>query len=153
MTRFNELANGLQKNHKDLVGLIASLREALNGSDLKKGQVILERIEEVAAAHFRFEKDYLYPRMRRLVFNIMDRLNCQQETVRRFIKESKVTLSRGRNAGNRLRNISETLPVVSTYLNDCNDLAILANKFGKEEERDLTQKFKEYCAGREGVAR
>ena len=43
-----------------------------------------------------------------------------------------------------LYDMSKFIPVVSQHLRDCDDLIVMADKFGREEKDELNRKLKEY---------
>ena len=145
MTNSNNLVSELRKSHEELSGLVNSFQRALGASDNKEARKILERIEDAAGRHFRFEENYLYPRMRRLALEMIDRLNAGQKSMKELIDSSRHLLSKDRFGKDRPSSMQEMLRMVSRYLEDCNDIIPLANKFGKEEESELSRKLKECC--------
>ena len=147
MTQFSNLVFDLEKDHQELSNLVASFRDAVVSSDRSAAREALNKIDDVATGHFRFERGYLYPRMRRLVFELIERLHSEQDAVKRFIKESSDILNKERLGKDTATSILNMLPALSKYLKDCNELIMLADKFGKEEKSDLNQKLKE-CSKR-----
>ena len=145
MVQDHDLVGSLKKSHEEITKLIGSFRAAVEASNRKAAKELLARINDATRSHFTFEENYLYPRMRRLMFELIEKLGSGQEAVRGFIKESRDVLGNGRSARDAFAAISQLLPAVSRYLEDCNDLAALADKFGAAEKGELAKKLKECC--------
>lgn len=141
---FSELVSDLQKDHIELSNLVFSFQNALAASDKKEAKKILDKIVDMTNKHFRFEEGYLYPRLRRLISEMIEKLSNEQKTIREFVSQMHRVLHMPRIGKNRLYDISKFIPIVSQHLNDCDDLIIMANKFGIEERNELNRKFKEY---------
>ena len=145
MANVNNLVSELRKSHEELSALVNSFQRALRASDNKEARKIIEKIESAADRHFRFEENYLYPRMRRLALEMIEKLSSGQKSMKELIDSSRHALSKDRHGKDRPSSMQEMLRMVSRYLEDCNDIIPLANKFGKEEESELSRKFKECC--------
>ena len=142
MARLNNLVSDLQKNHQELSSLVVSFQNALAASDRKEARELLERIDDMTSGHFRFEEGYLYPRMRRLMLEMIEKLCNGQQAIKGFIRETRGSLKKDRVSKNRLSDLSKIVQMISEHVEDCDDLVCLANKFGEEEEGELNQKFK-----------
>lgn len=145
MERANNLVGDLQKNHRELSSLVVSFQRALTASDRKEAREILDKIDDMASGHFKFEEGYLYPRMRRLMLEMIEKLCNGQEAIKGFIRETRGSLKKDRMDKNRLSDLSRIIPMISRHVEDCNDLVRLADKFGEEEGSELNQKFKACC--------
>jgi len=147
MMKSSGLVFDLERDHQELSNLVGTLKDAVASSDRSMARKALNKIDELANGHFRFERGYLYPRMRRLVFELIERLHNEQDTIKKFIKDSSDILNKERLGKDTATSILNMLPALSKYLKDCNELIMLADKFGKEEKSDLNQKLKE-CSKR-----
>ena len=141
---FSELVSDLQKDHIELSNLVFSFQNALGVSDKKEAKKILDKIVNMTNNHFKFEEGYLYPRLRRLISEIIERLNNEQKTIREFVSQMHRALHMSRISKNKLYDMSKFIPVVSQHLRDCDDLIVMADKFGREEKDELNRKLKEY---------
>lgn len=141
---FSGLVSDLQKDHIELSNLVFSFQNTLAVSDKKEARKILGKIVNMTNSHFRFEEGYLYPRLRRLISEIIERLNDEQKTIREFVSQMHRALHMPRVSKNKLYDISKFIPIVSQHLKDCDDLIVMANKFGREERDELDRKLKEY---------
>lgn len=125
-----------QSDSIELAKLIFSFQNALAASDHSEARRALAKVEDAIDKQFRFEKSYLYPRLRRLTFEIIKRLTLEQRAMERFIRESKHLLRKSKVGKNQLFALSKVIPILSSHIRDCNDLVIMANKFSKEEKVD-----------------
>ncbi len=142
--KVGELISELQKDHIELSNLVFSFQNALTASDKKEAGKILGKIVDMTNNHFKFEEGYLYPRIRRLMSEVIEKLGGEQKTIKGFISQMQHALHMTRVNKNRLYDISRFIPLVSQHLKDCDDLIVTADKFGKEEKDELNRKFKEY---------
>lgn len=141
----HDLVGSLKKDHDELSGLVASFTSTVTASDLEEGRRILCRIEDSAKNHFKFENDYLYPRMRRLLLGLLDNLCIEQMRLEEFIGRSHEVLKRRKRlTRNGSSAISELASAISGHLKDCDEVVSLAEKFSNEEKCELGQKLKEY---------
>jgi hemerythrin len=141
----NDLVSNLKKDHNELYSLIGSFTDTLTGSGLRQPRNILRQIEDVAQVHFKFENDYLYPRMRRLLLVLLEKLCIEQRTVQEFIGKSHSILNkRNRLTKNSSAIVTEMVSAISKHLKDCDDVILLADKFGDEEKNELNKKLKNY---------
>lgn len=143
MAQLNSLVLELRKNHQKLASMISFCQEALETGDGKKEREALSKLCEVAKGHFRFERNYLYPRVRRLTFQVLEKLSEDQDRINQLMEGAKPPLNRLNKR--KPSGLSGILPAVSRHLEDCDDLIFLANKFSKEEEGELSQRLKECC--------
>lgn len=143
MAGVNNFVAELQKDHEELSGLISSFQNALAASDRKVAKAILGKIDDMAKAHFRFEENYLYPRMLRLTRQIIEKLNEEHQRIKGFITESRDILNKDRLNRRSSSALSDTIPTLSEHLKDCRNLVLLADRFTDEEKNELGQKFKE----------
>ena len=140
----SELVAGLKKDHLELSSLVSSFQNALAATNKNQARKILSEIVDATNNHFKFEQGYLYPRLRRLISQTIDKLDSEQKTIKGFIDDMRQAIMERGNK-NRLHGISKFIPVVSQHLKDCDDLVVIAEKFSKEEKEELSQKFKEHC--------
>lgn len=133
-----------QRQHTELLRLVNSFREAVNASNPDKAEKIISKIDDIAERHFNFEQTYLYPRMRRLVREMTERLQGEQEILKSFVDESKKVLGDGRFRKDRMSTVLNKSADISKFINDCDSLAFIARKFDKYDEEDLNRRFKEY---------
>lgn len=138
------LVDEVQKDHRLSFNLITQFREALSSRKKKEAEKILGRLDEALARHFDFEVSYLYPRMRRLILEITDRLCARQERIKNSIKEAQHLLNRDNVGKDKLSTITDALEMISSHLGDCAGIVSLANNFCKEEKDELGQRFKEF---------
>ena len=88
MPRLKNFIVDFQKDHSDLFKLVGSFSKAVKSRNLTQGKEILNKIDSIANGHFLFEETYLYPRLRRLVFEITENLGLYtflQEASNRII--------------------------------------------------------------------
>lgn len=131
-----EIISGSQLDSVELAELICSFQNALAASDRGEAREVLAKAEDAIYKQSRFEKSYLYPRLRRSVFAVIRRLSAEQRAMERFIRESKRLLRKGKPGKDRLLALSNIIPILSSHLRNCNDLVVMANKFSKEEKLD-----------------
>ena len=117
----------------ELSNLIFSFQNALATSNRGEAREILAKVTDAIEKQFEFEKKYLYPRLRRLVFGIIKRLNSEQHAINGFIIESKHLSHQHKVGKNQLFTLSKVIPILTSHLRDCNDLIILGTKFGEDK--------------------
>ena len=142
VSRLDNFFDNFQKDHSELDSLITSFRKAVETPDRVKAKGILSRINEITEGHFSFEETYFYPRFRRLVSEITENLRREQEAVRDFVTKSKSFLERNKSKESELSSLLDTLPRLSMFLEQCNDLIPLARKFNQYDKDDLNKRFK-----------
>jgi hemerythrin len=150
MLRLNNFVDNFQKDHSKLINLVTSFREAIESTNHGEAKEILTKIDNLVNGHFNFEENYLYPRLRRLISQITQNLHREQQKMKEFIKESRSFLDKHGVDKNRLSDILDTLPQLSKFFKDCNDLVFLIEKFDKKDKDDLELRFKE-CCGRSSL--
>ena len=131
MAKRDSLVEVLRKDHKELRGSVVSLKKSAGSSDRSKMVKALKEIEKAAAGHFKFEENYLYPRMQRLIFEIVENLRDEQNEIKENLTEKT--------------DIYDTLDLLMRHLDRCDDLVAIADKFREEEKDDLNKKLKECC--------
>ena len=151
MLRLNNFVDNFQKDHSKLINLVTSFRKAIESTNHGEAKEILTKIDNLANGHFNFEENYLYPRLRRLISQITQNLHREQQRMKEFIEESRSFLDKHGVDKNRLSGILDTLPQLSKFFKDCNDLVFLIEKFDKKDKDDLELRFKE-CCGRKSLA-
>ncbi len=132
-----------QEQHRELLKLVTSLRKAVGMSNPDKAKKIISDIDNIARRHFNFEQTYLYPRIRRLVREMTERLQGEHERLRKFVSESRTALNDGRLSKDKMSDILATLPEISKFINDCDDMAFIARKFDRYDEEELRRRFME----------
>lgn len=145
-TKISDIDNfidGFQKDHDELVTLFTSFQKAIEASKTDEAKKILSRIDTLSKGHFSFEETYFYPRLRRLVSEITEKLRNEQQIMRDFIKKSQSFLNMDNFNKKDLSGILEMLPRWSVFMMQCNDLIHLAKRFNKEDRDDLDRRFKE----------
>lgn len=142
ISKTDNFIDGFQKDHRQLLELIISFRNAIESANRKKAKEILNKMDGILGGHFSFEETYLYPRLRRLVSEITEKLSNEQQTMKEFIEKSKNLLKKNKLTKNETP-ILDMLPRLCKILVDCNELVFLAKKFNKEDEDDLNLRFKE----------
>lgn len=139
----NAFIADFQKVHTDLLNLINSFGKAVESANLSQAKEFLNEINNITNAHFNFEETYLYPRLRRLVIEMTERLRNEQEAMRDFMMQATTLLKRTKLSKNEVATILGMTPRLSKLFNDCNKLISLAENFRDEDKEDLSRRFKE----------
>lgn len=147
----NAFIADFQRVHTDLLNLINSFGKAVESANLTQAKEFLEEIDNVTNAHFNFEEMYLYPRLRRLVIEMTERLRNEQEAVREFMAEATALLKKAKLSKNEVTVILGMTPRLSKLFNDCNKLVSLAENFRDEDKEDLNRRFKECSQAKSAV--
>ena len=132
-----------KKDHMELLNLINSFQKAIEASKREEACRVLDKMDSIAGRHFSFEETYLYPRIRRLVNQITLNLYNRQQTIKEFIKESRIAFGKNRLSRGNLVSILDRLPQLSNFFRDCNELVFLIEKFSQEDKEDLGIRFRE----------
>ena len=140
-----------QKVHTDLLNLISSFGRAVESANLSQAKEFLNEIDNVTNGHFNFEETYLYPRLRRLVIEMTERLHNEQEAMREFMVQATAILKRTKLSKNEVATILGMTPRLSNLFNDCNKLVSLAENFRDEDKEDLSRRFKECSKAKSAV--
>src|SRR3989338_6674343 len=98
----NSLVENVRKDHDQHLSLITQFRNALSSRKKKDAKEIFSNLDRTLARHFEFEVNYLYPRMRRLVLEMTERLCLKQKQITTSIKKSQRILDKNRVNKNRL---------------------------------------------------
>ena len=112
MVKANSLVSDLRKAHQEMSDLAGAFSDALAEHDKKRARRLLARIDEMASGHLSFEQGYLYPRMRRLVSEMMNRFDGERKTIKEFIEESRGALGKGGLSKNQLSSLSKMLKLL-----------------------------------------
>jgi iron-sulfur cluster repair protein YtfE (RIC family) len=151
MPKFNNFIDGFQEDHRQLLELIISFRNAIESANRERAKEILNKIDSILSGHFSFEETYLYPRLRRLVSEITENLRNEQQMIREFVGKSRSLLDKNKLTKNETPPLLGMLTKLCKTLGDCNDLVFLAKKFNKEDKEDLNKRFKECLAQKSAV--
>ena len=148
--------DAFQKDHGRLLALFTYFQKAVEVSKRDEAKEILSQINAISEGHFSFEETYFYPRLRRLVSEITEKLRNEQQMMRAFVRKSQDALNKDLNTDNfhkeDLSGILEMLPRLSVFMMQCNDLVHLAKRFNKEDREDLDKRFKEcHSSARNGA--
>lgn len=121
----------LQKDPIELSNLVFSFQNTVAASDRKKAKEILRRISDAINAQFEFERNLLYPRIRKLTAGMVKELSAEQRLINKFVKEASHIVHKGRAGKAQLFALSGIIPVLTKHLRDCSDLIVLCDKFDK----------------------
>ena len=136
--------DNFQKDHTELLALVTSFREAVKSSDRDGAKEILDKMNDIANSHFNFEETYLYPRLRRLMSELTKSLLGEQQAMTEFIMKSRKILINKAVGKKELKELLDTVPRLSKFLKECDDLVLLAGKFNKEDEDYLNRRLREF---------
>ena len=136
--------DNFQKGHATLLSLVASFSETVKSSDSEGAREILDKMNDIANSHFNFEETYLYPRLRRLMFELTKSLLGEQQAMTEFIMKSRKILINKAVGKKELKELLDTVPRLSKFLKECDDLVFLARKFNKEDEDYLNRRLREF---------
>lgn len=143
ISKIDNFIDGFQNDHGRLSSLFSSFQKAIEASKTNEANKILSQINAISEGHFSFEETYFYPRLRRLVLEITERLRNEQQKMRQFVEKSKTFLAKDKSTKEELSCLLEMLPQLSVFMRQCNELVPLAKRFNKEDRDDLDRRFKD----------
>lgn len=130
ISKIDNFIDGFQKDYSRLLALFTSFQKAIEASKADEAKEILSQINAISEEHFTFEETYFYPRLRRLVSEITEKLYNERQIMGDFLRKSHNFLNKDLKMNNfnqkDLSSILEMLPRLSLLMMQCNDLVHLA---------------------------
>ena len=143
MAKNEDFIDGFRIDHRNLNNCINSLHRALKNSEMNEVKVILSEMKKTTEPHFKFEEDYLYPRLQRLMRETTQQLHNEHETILNFFDETIDILDKANPSGIKKETILNNLSRFSIMLEKCDDLSSFAEKFHQDEKEDLNRRYQE----------
>lgn len=144
MPNDKDFIGAFQQDHNKIKNHVNSLQKSIKNLQITQSRTILNKIEELVEPHFKFEEDYLYPRLQRLMREITQKLYNEHQAVLKFFKEATDIVKKDRLSKIEKENILNNLTKFYTILEQCEDLANFAERFDVSDKDDLNKRFKEY---------
>ena len=144
MPNDKDFIGAFQQDHYRIKNHVNSLQKSIENSQITQARTILNKIEALVESHFKFEEDFLYPRLQRLMREITLKLYNEHQVVLKFFKEATDIVKKDRLSKIEKENILNNLTKFYTILDKCEDLTYFAKKFDGADKDDLSRRLKEY---------
>ena len=130
-----------REDHRKIRDTIFDLANALRRRDVGETRQLLASLDRLAGPHFRFEEESLYPALRQLLGDYVDKLLGEHEDaiakasgLAELLQQDSLTQDQ---AGSAISGVSSLL----IHVSDCDGLAIMMEKLGDQELGQIAERI------------
>lgn len=132
-----------REDHRRVRDDILSITEALRNKDVEKARDILGELNVLVGPHFRYEEEVLYPALRKFLGEYVDQLLKEHDNVIETAKVCAGLLAKDELTDQESEDAQKAAMALLVHVSNCDGLAILSERFNREELDDLGRKFAE----------
>jgi len=130
-----------REDHRKVRDGILGIAEALDAKDVRKAREILGNINVLVGPHFRYEEESLYPALKKLLGEYVDQLFGEHDGVISTAKTAATLLAKETLTEEELALAKKAALGILVHVSNCDGLAILSERFSKEELEGLGARF------------
>ncbi len=132
-----------REDHRKVRDGILAITEALGRKDVKKAREILGELNTLVGPHFRYEEETLYPALRKFLGEYVDQLLSEHNNVIDTARTCAELLQKDSLTDQEAEDAKKAAMALLVHVSNCDGLAILSERFSKEELDELGRKFEE----------
>lgn len=140
MAKLDPIAE-FREDHRKVRDGILDITAALKSKDVEKAREILGNLNVLVGPHFRYEEEVLYPALRAFLGEYVDQLLSEHDNVIETAKVCAGLLSKDQLTDQESEDAQKAAMALLIHVSNCDGLAILSERFTKEELDDLGDKF------------
>ncbi len=126
----NKFFNEFRNDHRQIRDLVLGSITAITNENIEKAKKLLEKLDEVAGPHFRFEEEALYPKLIPIYgVGYIEKLYIDHDlAIARFERLKSILNKRNLNA-DEIETVISLLRELLPHLSDCEGLTIILELF------------------------
>ncbi len=130
-------------DHRKVRDGILAITEALGRKDVQKAREILDELNTLVGPHFRYEEETLYPALRKFLGEYVDQLLREHNTVIDTARTCAELLQKDVLTDQEAEDAKRAAMALLVHVSNCDGLAILSERFSREELEEMGRKFEE----------
>jgi len=142
MAKLDPIAE-FRDDHREVRDGILDITAALRKKDIATAREILGKLNELTGPHFRYEEEHLYPALRNFLGEYVDQLIAEHDNVIATAKVCASLLAKDTLTDAEAEEASQAAMQLLIHVSNCDGLAILSERFSKEEMDELADSFAE----------
>ena len=126
----NKFFSEFRNDHRQIRDLVLGSITAITNENIEKAKKLLEKLDDVAGPHFRFEEEALYPKLIPIYgAGYIDKLYTDHDLAIARFERLKSILNKSNLNADELETVISLLRELLPHLSDCEGLTIMLELF------------------------